>query len=51
MVDECSETRIHGLSEGQQLQPEGTQRVYRLGWNAMPLAREDFDSNCVARQR
>jgi hypothetical protein len=28
-VEECKETRIHG----------------RLGWKAMPFAREDFDSN------
>lgn len=32
MVDECSETRIHG----------------RLGWKAMPFARDDLDSNLVS---
>lgn len=32
MVEECRETRIHG----------------RFGWNAIPLAREDFDSNLVS---
>ena len=32
MVEECSDTRIHG----------------RLGWKAMPFAREDLDSNFVS---
>jgi hypothetical protein len=32
MVEECKETRIHGL----------------LGWKAMPFALEDFDSNFVS---
>jgi hypothetical protein len=32
MVEECSETRIHG----------------RFGWKAIPFAREDFDSNLVS---
>lgn len=31
MVEECSDTRIHGL----------------LGWKAMPFARDDLDSNLV----
>ena len=32
MVDECKDTSIHGL----------------FGWNAMPLALDDFDSNFVS---
>lgn len=32
MVEECNDTRIHG----------------RLGWKAMPFAREDLDSNFVS---
>lgn len=30
---------------------EGDGWSYRLGWKAMPLARDDFDSNYLHRQR
>jgi hypothetical protein len=48
MVEECRETRIHGLVHDQQA---GRCRLFRLvahrlGWKAMPFALDDLDSNC-----
>lgn len=46
MVDECNDTRIHGLRGGQRATWTclGVPR-YLFGWNAMPFALEDLDSN------
>ena len=48
MVEECRETRIHGLVHDQYA---GRSRLsglnaHRLGWKAMPFALDDLDSNC-----
>lgn len=50
MVDECRDTRIHGLEDVSN-SVDGAGRVdvveaYRLGWKAIPLARELLLSNC-----
>jgi hypothetical protein len=49
MVEECSDTRIHGLRGGQRGTMQSRRvRRYLLGWKAMPFALEDLDSNCEA---
>lgn len=51
MVEECSETRIHGLYLKISKCPQARGLIhlpYRVGWKAMPLAREDLDSNLVS---
>jgi hypothetical protein len=48
MVDECSDTRIHGLRAVSGVAGTGDGRGYLLGWKAIPFAREDLDSNYVA---
>ena len=51
MVDECSETRIHGLVYDQHavgLDCLGWE-AHRLGWKAMPFALDDLDSNCASQ--
>jgi len=48
MVDECKETRIHGLVHDQhagRCELSGL-NAHRLGWKAMPFALDDLDSNC-----
>ena len=54
MVEECKDTRIHGLSESALtllLGGRGKVGTDRFGWKAIPFALEDFDSNCPGIQQ
>jgi hypothetical protein len=47
-VEECKETSIHGLWGISYVCANRRELAYRLGWKAIPLALEDFDSNYIA---